>query len=157
VAVILACIGVAVIAYGDSGSSEESNETGIGSRLMGNLITLVGSIAFGFYEVYYQTHGALPSASITQEAKAAVDRPVASRRASRRLLLQKNDDQGNSATGLYELPRGQETVDEEEDIASPKLALADAEALDRPIYLNEDGSLDVQTFLGHANTSTPPA
>jgi hypothetical protein len=159
VAVILACLGVAVIAYGDSGAaeSEPADQPGIAGRLLGNLFALAGSILFGFYEVYYQTHAALEAASITSER--AAPKPTVSRRASRRVLLQKTDEDGAPATGLYEIAPTQEE-DSPTEVLSPKSpfndGLADAEVLGRPIYLNEDGTLDVQTFLAHANTSALP-
>jgi hypothetical protein len=132
VAVILACLGVAVIAYGDSGAaeSEPADQPGI---------------------------AALEAASITSER--AAPKPTVSRRASRRVLLQKTDEDGAPATGLYEIAPTQEE-DSPTEVLSPKSpfndGLADAEVLGRPIYLNEDGTLDVQTFLAHANTSALP-
>ncbi|KEI37069.1 uncharacterized protein L969DRAFT_90121 [Mixia osmundae IAM 14324] len=76
--VSLACIGVFIIAYGDSDELDHvtppeggmDGETklarrlapsiDIGSRLLGNLLALIGSLSFGLYEVWYKRYAALP-------------------------------------------------------------------------------------------------
>lgn len=67
-AVLVAIIGVLVVAYGDGGDRKESNGNGdgngdadsAGSRLLGNLIIGVGSVLYGLYEVLYKRFACPP-------------------------------------------------------------------------------------------------
>ncbi|KAL8287320.1 hypothetical protein RQP46_003772 [Phenoliferia psychrophenolica] len=67
--VLLAVCGVFTIAYGDSISSspsegdEGSDPIDTRGRLLGNLLALIGSISYAWYEVWYKLHAALPSSS----------------------------------------------------------------------------------------------
>ena len=68
IAVIIAIVGVLVVAYGDSSPSKHGNKSGGGAggsesvadaedasnRLAGNIIIGIGSILYGFYEVLYK-------------------------------------------------------------------------------------------------------
>ncbi|CCX31901.1 Similar to Uncharacterized vacuolar membrane protein YML018C; acc. no. Q03730 [Pyronema omphalodes CBS 100304] len=52
--VIVACIGVLIVAYGDSGDVEKGKEVEAANRTLGNLVIGVGSVMYGFYEVLYK-------------------------------------------------------------------------------------------------------
>jgi len=52
--VLVAIIGVLIVAYGDRGSVEAGHEVEASNRLWGNLIIGVGSVMYGFYEVLYK-------------------------------------------------------------------------------------------------------
>ncbi|GAA5864364.1 hypothetical protein JCM8547_005797 [Rhodosporidiobolus lusitaniae] len=66
--VLLAMVGVLVIAYGDGisssapkqGDKEDEGAVSGGSRLIGNGLALFGSVAFAAYEVWYKKEIALP-------------------------------------------------------------------------------------------------
>ncbi|EXJ75966.1 uncharacterized protein A1O5_00474 [Cladophialophora psammophila CBS 110553] len=65
--VALAIIGVFVVAYGDKDDTtpgpETSNpgaEKGFGTKLLGNIIIGIGSVAYGFYEVLYKRFACPP-------------------------------------------------------------------------------------------------
>ncbi|KAL6250232.1 hypothetical protein RBB50_002533 [Rhinocladiella similis] len=63
ISVGLAIIGVFVVAYGDkdeseSGSGEEQKE--FGTKLLGNIVIGIGSVAYGFYEVLYKRYACPP-------------------------------------------------------------------------------------------------
>lgn len=63
--VALAIIGVLVVAYGDKddsspGTSNPGAEKGFGSKLLGNIIIGIGSVAYGFYEVLYKRFACPP-------------------------------------------------------------------------------------------------
>lgn len=66
-AVIVAILGVLVVAYGDAGSPKHGNKSGGGSggpnapadheasnRALGNIVIGIGSVLYGFYEVLYK-------------------------------------------------------------------------------------------------------
>ncbi|KIP03972.1 hypothetical protein PHLGIDRAFT_94162 [Phlebiopsis gigantea 11061_1 CR5-6] len=66
VAVVIATIGAAVIAYGGSSSpteheSPETKAADSGAPLVGDLLTLVASIVYGIYQVLYKMYAALPA------------------------------------------------------------------------------------------------
>lgn len=52
--VVVACVGVLIVAYGDSGTAEKGQEEAAANRTLGNLIIGVGSVMYGFYEVLYK-------------------------------------------------------------------------------------------------------
>jgi len=52
--VIVACVGVLIVAYGDTGTVEKGQEEAVANRTLGNLIIGVGSVMYGFYEVLYK-------------------------------------------------------------------------------------------------------
>lgn len=63
----LAIIGVLVVAYGDKddstpgpGQSNPGAEKGFGTKLLGNIIIGIGSVAYGFYEVLYKRFACPP-------------------------------------------------------------------------------------------------
>lgn len=65
--VALAIIGVLVVAYGDKddstpgpGTSNPGAEQGFGTKLIGNLVIGIGSVAYGFYEVLYKRFACPP-------------------------------------------------------------------------------------------------
>ncbi len=59
VAVILAIVGVFIIAYGDRGASDtEPSEAS--DRALGNVVIAVGAILYGLYEVLYKKYGCPP-------------------------------------------------------------------------------------------------
>ncbi|RVX73956.1 hypothetical protein B0A52_02846 [Exophiala mesophila] len=65
--VALAILGVLVVAYGDSddttpgpGTSNPGAEKGFGTKLLGNIIIGIGSVAYGFYEVLYKRFACPP-------------------------------------------------------------------------------------------------
>ncbi|OAP62156.1 poly-beta-1,6-N-acetyl-D-glucosamine biosynthesis protein PgaD [Fonsecaea erecta] len=65
--VALAIIGVLVVAYGDKddttpgpGTSNPGAEKGFGTKLVGNIIIGIGSVAYGFYEVLYKRFACPP-------------------------------------------------------------------------------------------------
>ncbi|KAL2427290.1 hypothetical protein ABEF95_011192 [Exophiala dermatitidis] len=67
ISVGLAIIGVLVVAYGDSddstpgpGTSNPGAEQGFGTKLIGNIIIGIGSVAYGFYEVLYKRYACPP-------------------------------------------------------------------------------------------------
>lgn len=170
VAVSLACCGVIVIAYGDSGSSSDdgggSDEVGLGMRLIGNLFALGGAIAFAFYEIWYQKYIALRSAGSQSDSDndhvydkqrpSPMSRPPsASRRTSARFLLE------NAETGSRYTSFDGNAADDHEEMDVPitpksprfqrmQSSRSQREA-DEPSYLSSDGSLDNQVFLAHAN------
>jgi hypothetical protein len=84
VSVVFACAGVFIIAYGDSDST--SDHVGIGSRLLGNLLALFGSVSYGFYEVWYKKYGSCPHEIIQRHSVSPYD-AVLHRRTSSRALL----------------------------------------------------------------------
>jgi drug/metabolite transporter (DMT)-like permease len=66
IAVMIAILGVLVVAYGDTGSDEATSsasgpsDPGTGSRFVGNLIIGVGSVLYGLYEVLYKRYACPP-------------------------------------------------------------------------------------------------
>ncbi|KAJ7630917.1 hypothetical protein FB45DRAFT_916927 [Roridomyces roridus] len=66
-AVSLATIGVMIVIYGGSsstnvdGSVEKRNYVKPTAPLVGDLMTLVASVGYAFYQVFYKRHAALPS------------------------------------------------------------------------------------------------
>ncbi|KAF8247838.1 hypothetical protein K440DRAFT_550267 [Wilcoxina mikolae CBS 423.85] len=52
--VVVACVGVLIVAYGDAGTVEKGKEMEAANRTLGNLIIGVGSVMYGFYEVLYK-------------------------------------------------------------------------------------------------------
>ncbi|UKZ48610.1 hypothetical protein TrVGV298_002837 [Trichoderma virens] len=68
VAVIIAIVGVLVVAYGDTGSSSNSadgqsqgeGEVDAGSRFLGNIVIGIGSVLYGLYEVLYKRFACPP-------------------------------------------------------------------------------------------------
>lgn len=58
VAVLIAILGVLVVAYGDTKGSEA--DSGAGSRFIGNVIIGVGSVLYGLYEVLYKRYACPP-------------------------------------------------------------------------------------------------
>lgn len=67
IAVLIAILGVLVVAYGDTGSPDEAtssasgpSDPGAGSRFAGNLIIGVGSVLYGLYEVLYKRYACPP-------------------------------------------------------------------------------------------------
>ena len=65
--VALAIIGVLVVAYGDKddstpgpGTSNPGAEKGFGTKLIGNIVIGIGSVAYGFYEVLYKRFACPP-------------------------------------------------------------------------------------------------
>ncbi|KAF2963018.1 hypothetical protein GQX73_g10550 [Xylaria multiplex] len=57
-AVLVAIVGVLVVAYGDS--SDPDHALDAGTRLLGNLIIGVGSVLYGLYEVLYKRYACPP-------------------------------------------------------------------------------------------------
>ncbi|KAH0848029.1 hypothetical protein AYO21_03607 [Fonsecaea monophora] len=67
ISVALAIIGVLVVAYGDKddstpgpGTSNPGAEKGFGTKLVGNIVIGIGSVAYGFYEVLYKRFACPP-------------------------------------------------------------------------------------------------
>lgn len=67
ISVGLAIIGVLVVAYGDKddstpgpGTNNPGAEKGFGTKLLGNIIIGIGSVAYGFYEVLYKRFACPP-------------------------------------------------------------------------------------------------
>ncbi|TWU72436.1 hypothetical protein ED733_003347 [Metarhizium rileyi] len=66
IAVMIAILGVLVVAYGDTGSDEATSSAsgpsnpGTGSRFVGNLVIGVGSVLYGLYEVLYKRYACPP-------------------------------------------------------------------------------------------------
>ncbi|KAJ9602306.1 hypothetical protein H2200_013161 [Cladophialophora chaetospira] len=58
--VALAIIGVLVVAYGDRDDSAATPKPGIGSKLIGNIVIGIGSVAYGLYEVLYKRFACPP-------------------------------------------------------------------------------------------------
>ncbi|KAI5793159.1 hypothetical protein EDC01DRAFT_655388 [Geopyxis carbonaria] len=52
--VLVAIIGVLIVAYGDQGDVEKGHETEAANRLFGNILIGIGSVLYGFYEVLYK-------------------------------------------------------------------------------------------------------
>lgn len=52
--VVVAVVGVLVVAYGDSGSADGGESKQGNSRLIGNIVIGVGSVLYGLYEVLYK-------------------------------------------------------------------------------------------------------
>jgi drug/metabolite transporter (DMT)-like permease len=52
--VVVACVGVLIVAYGDQGGVKKGEEEAAANRTLGNLIIGVGSVMYGFYEVLYK-------------------------------------------------------------------------------------------------------
>lgn len=82
-AIVLSTIGTVTIAYGDTSSSTETDDdatTKIGtSRLAGNLVAVVGSVAFGLYEVLLKKWASpAPSAAAAQGPHATFNLSLAS-------------------------------------------------------------------------------
>jgi len=63
-AVLVAIVGVLVVAYGDSASTDAPRDAvaiaQAGTRLLGNLIIGVGSVLYGLYEVLYKRYACPP-------------------------------------------------------------------------------------------------
>jgi drug/metabolite transporter (DMT)-like permease len=63
-AVLVAIVGVLVVAYGDSASADAPRDAAAiaqaGTRLLGNLIIGVGSVLYGLYEVLYKRYACPP-------------------------------------------------------------------------------------------------
>lgn len=69
VAVIIAIVGVLVVAYGDTGSGSKSadgqsqgegEDVDAGSRFLGNIVIGIGSVLYGLYEVLYKRFACPP-------------------------------------------------------------------------------------------------
>ncbi|RFU78428.1 drug metabolite transporter [Trichoderma arundinaceum] len=68
VAVIIAIVGVLVVAYGDTGSKSAEGKQGegegvdvdAGSRFLGNIVIGIGSVLYGLYEVLYKRFACPP-------------------------------------------------------------------------------------------------
>ncbi|KIW72465.1 hypothetical protein PV04_00656 [Phialophora macrospora] len=58
--VALAIIGVFVVAYGDKDDGTPGAEKGFGTKLIGNIVIGIGSVAYGFYEVLYKKYACPP-------------------------------------------------------------------------------------------------
>lgn len=57
----LAIVGVLVVAYGDKEESATPGaEKGLGTKLLGNVVIGIGSVAYGFYEVLYKRFACPP-------------------------------------------------------------------------------------------------
>lgn len=52
--VVVACVGVLIVAYGDTAAVEKGKEVEAANRTLGNLIIGGGSVMYGFYEVLYK-------------------------------------------------------------------------------------------------------
>jgi drug/metabolite transporter (DMT)-like permease len=52
--VVVAIVGVLVVAYGDSGPAEGEGKGSADNRMLGNLVIGLGSILYGLYEVLYK-------------------------------------------------------------------------------------------------------
>ncbi|KAG6001561.1 hypothetical protein E4U21_004079 [Claviceps maximensis] len=63
ISVLIAILGVLIVAYGDTGGSTDNDTaaaTTAGSRFAGNLIIGIGSILYGLYEVLYKRYACPP-------------------------------------------------------------------------------------------------
>ncbi|PHH62983.1 hypothetical protein CDD81_6408 [Ophiocordyceps australis] len=66
IAVLIAIVGVLIVAYGDTGgpSSDDADPSkkvpGTGSRFVGNLVIGIGSVLYGLYEVLYKRYACPP-------------------------------------------------------------------------------------------------
>ena len=65
ISVLIAILGVLIVAYGDTGGSSDgttssSDHPGTGSRFAGNLVIGVGSVLYGLYEVLYKRYACPP-------------------------------------------------------------------------------------------------
>lgn len=68
-AVVVAIIGVLIVAYGDISTVKKGQESAAHTRAWGNIIIGVGSVLYGFYEVLYKKlacppEGVSPSRSV---------------------------------------------------------------------------------------------
>lgn len=52
--VVVAIIGVLIVAYGDKGNVTKGEEVQAADRFLGNIIIGIGSVLYGFYEVLYK-------------------------------------------------------------------------------------------------------
>lgn len=52
--VVVAIVGVLVVAYGDSGPAEGEGKGSADNRMVGNLVIGLGSVLYGLYEVLYK-------------------------------------------------------------------------------------------------------
>jgi drug/metabolite transporter (DMT)-like permease len=61
-AVMIATLGVLAVVYGGSQADVEVSDTNTPHKapLIGDLLTLVASVSYGFYQVLYKRHAALP-------------------------------------------------------------------------------------------------
>ena len=88
--VIIACIGVLIVAYGDTAASESDNDTAAdpaaANRALGNMIIGVGSIMYGFYEVVYKKI-ACPPAGVSSKRTITFSNAVGSGLGAVTLLL----------------------------------------------------------------------
>ncbi|KAF9787162.1 hypothetical protein BJ322DRAFT_1107239 [Thelephora terrestris] len=83
-AVVLATGGVMAVIYGGTSIQEEKNKQPVVSRavptatapLLGDLLTLVGSIGYGLYQVLYKKHIALPSDPGREESSQSSYAPI---------------------------------------------------------------------------------
>lgn len=107
-------------------------------------MALAGSLAFALYETGYQKYAALPAASI--DPKQVPTTPTTRSDFRSRQSLRKLKEDGRPSS--YSPTRGSASEEEEEEEDDEQ------DASDRPIYLDENGKLDPQTFLAHANTVT---
>ena len=60
IAVLIAILGVLVVAYGDTGTADDGSGDTPESRFAGNLIIGVGSVLYGLYEVLYKRYACPP-------------------------------------------------------------------------------------------------
>ena len=61
IAVLIAIVGVLVVAYGDTkGSDSGEEDTTAGSRFLGNIVIGIGSVLYGLYEVMYKRFACPP-------------------------------------------------------------------------------------------------
>lgn len=59
--VVVAIVGVLIVAYGDGAEAPAGEEVAAGRRLMGNIVIGIGSVLYGFYEVLYKKMACPPT------------------------------------------------------------------------------------------------
>ncbi|OCB86086.1 DNA ligase I [Sanghuangporus baumii] len=60
-AVVIASLGVVVVIYGSKQSSDASDSDDISAPFFGNMLTLIASVGYGFYQVLYNMYAVPPS------------------------------------------------------------------------------------------------
>ncbi|KAL5495427.1 hypothetical protein ACEPAI_890 [Sanghuangporus weigelae] len=60
-AVVVASLGVVVVIYGSKQSSDASDSDDIRAPFIGNMLTLIASVGYGFYQVLYNMYAIPPS------------------------------------------------------------------------------------------------
>ncbi|KAM0745728.1 hypothetical protein T439DRAFT_330372 [Meredithblackwellia eburnea MCA 4105] len=150
--VVLAVCGVFTIAYGDSMVAKEEDIPGDAkARMAGNILALVGSISYAWYEVWYKLNASLPETPDDENDDDLVDEVDA-------LLAENDNDEESSASatgnggGIKSAEGGDEDSPPPNSAGTPApsvMSVSTSYTLSREVT-----HPSTATFLLHANVIT---